>query len=105
MEAVSSTGGISKMAENEWMKNEQLGAVTGLPTREHWKVSKTLHYPGRFLGFYTAAVAWCAQGPQANSLATNCVICAANSIIPCAMAHQLCYWDPRSHDIGRLGFP
>ncbi|KAL4770230.1 hypothetical protein BDW60DRAFT_87413 [Aspergillus nidulans var. acristatus] len=37
MEAVSSTGGISKMAENEWMKNEQLGAVTGLPTREHWK--------------------------------------------------------------------
>lgn len=30
---------ISKLAENEWMKMEQLGQVTGLPTREHWKVS------------------------------------------------------------------
>lgn len=30
---------ISKMAEDEWMKNESLGEVTGLPTREHWKVS------------------------------------------------------------------
>ncbi|KAH2665569.1 hypothetical protein KXV79_008583 [Aspergillus fumigatus] len=28
---------ISKLAENEWMKMEQLGQVTGLPTREHWK--------------------------------------------------------------------
>ncbi|KAL2869251.1 FYVE zinc finger domain-containing protein [Aspergillus lucknowensis] len=30
-------GGISKLAENEWMKNEHLGEVTGLPTRDHWK--------------------------------------------------------------------
>jgi hypothetical protein len=30
---------ISKLAENEWMKTEHLGQVTGLPTREHWKVS------------------------------------------------------------------
>ncbi|EAW22153.1 FYVE zinc finger domain-containing protein [Aspergillus fischeri NRRL 181] len=28
---------ISKLAENEWMKTEHLGQVTGLPTREHWK--------------------------------------------------------------------
>jgi hypothetical protein len=34
----AASGGISKLAENEWMKNEQLGEVTGLPTRDHWKV-------------------------------------------------------------------
>lgn len=33
--------GISKLAEDEWMRNEHLGEVTGLPTREHWKVSST----------------------------------------------------------------
>ncbi|BCS18572.1 FYVE zinc finger domain-containing protein [Aspergillus puulaauensis] len=37
LESFSSGGGISKLAENEWMKNEQLGEVTGLPTRDHWK--------------------------------------------------------------------
>ncbi|KAL5333282.1 hypothetical protein BJX70DRAFT_72853 [Aspergillus crustosus] len=31
------SGGISKLAEDEWMKNEHLGEVTGLPTRDHWK--------------------------------------------------------------------
>ncbi|KAL3467944.1 FYVE domain protein [Aspergillus heterothallicus] len=31
------SGGISKLAEDEWMKNEDLGEVTGLPTRDHWK--------------------------------------------------------------------
>ncbi|KAI9372617.1 hypothetical protein BJX61DRAFT_506604 [Aspergillus egyptiacus] len=31
------SGGISKLAEDEWMKHEHLGEVTGLPTREHWK--------------------------------------------------------------------
>ncbi|KAA8651370.1 uncharacterized protein ATNIH1004_000252 [Aspergillus tanneri] len=36
MESVSS-GSISKKAEDEWMKNEHLGEVTGLPTRDHWK--------------------------------------------------------------------
>lgn len=35
----SSSGVISKLAEDEWMKNEHLGSVTGLPTRDHWKVS------------------------------------------------------------------
>lgn len=35
----SSGSGISKLAEDEWMKGEHLGEVTGLPTREHWKVS------------------------------------------------------------------
>lgn len=30
--------GISKLAQDEWMKHEHLGEVTGLPTREHWKV-------------------------------------------------------------------
>lgn len=33
------SGLISKMAEDEWMKHEHLGEVTGMPTREHWKVS------------------------------------------------------------------
>ncbi|OJJ87909.1 FYVE zinc finger domain-containing protein [Aspergillus glaucus CBS 516.65] len=33
----SSNGIISKLAEDEWMKNEDLGSVTGLPTRDHWK--------------------------------------------------------------------
>ncbi|KAL4786329.1 hypothetical protein BJX76DRAFT_124043 [Aspergillus varians] len=37
IESVGSGGGISKLAENEWMKNEDLGEVTGLPTRDHWK--------------------------------------------------------------------
>ncbi|KAJ5114271.1 Zinc finger FYVE-like protein [Penicillium alfredii] len=32
-----SSGGISKVAETEWMKNAHLGEVTGLPTRDHWK--------------------------------------------------------------------
>ena len=35
----SQTSGISKLAEKEWMKLEHLGQVTGLPTRDHWKVS------------------------------------------------------------------
>lgn len=35
----SGSGGISKLAEDEWMKNEHLGLVTGLPTKDHWKVS------------------------------------------------------------------
>ena len=30
---------VSKLAEDEWMKNESLGYVTGLPTKDHWKVS------------------------------------------------------------------
>lgn len=29
---------ISKRAEDEWMKDERLGLVTGVPTRDHWKV-------------------------------------------------------------------
>ena len=37
MESQSSE--ISQSAQHEWMKNEHLGAVTGLPTRTHWKVS------------------------------------------------------------------
>jgi hypothetical protein len=39
LESVNS-GGISKLAEDEWMKHEDLGEVTGLPTRDHWKVSR-----------------------------------------------------------------
>lgn len=35
----SKSSGISKSAENEWMKTESLGEVTGHPTRDHWKVS------------------------------------------------------------------
>lgn len=34
----SSRSGISKLAEDEWMRTEHLGEVTGMPTREHWKV-------------------------------------------------------------------
>lgn len=33
----SSKSGISKLAEDEWMKGEHLGEVTGIPTKEHWK--------------------------------------------------------------------
>ncbi|KKZ67445.1 hypothetical protein EMCG_06896 [[Emmonsia] crescens] len=28
---------VSKRAEDEWLKDENLGEVTGSPTREHWK--------------------------------------------------------------------
>ncbi|KAJ5800642.1 uncharacterized protein N7518_002710 [Penicillium psychrosexuale] len=35
MESQSSE--ISESAQHEWMKNEHLGEVTGLPTRTHWK--------------------------------------------------------------------
>lgn len=40
----SKFSGISKVAEHKWMKNESLGEVTGLPTREHWKVSGSLQF-------------------------------------------------------------
>ncbi|KAJ6160317.1 hypothetical protein N7470_003713 [Penicillium chermesinum] len=33
----SKSSGVSKVAEHEWMKTEQLGEVTGQPTRDHWK--------------------------------------------------------------------
>ena len=29
---------VSKLAEDEWLKDEHLGEVTGSPTRDHWKV-------------------------------------------------------------------
>ncbi|KAK2801349.1 hypothetical protein FQN51_005449 [Onygenales sp. PD_10] len=28
---------VSKRAEDEWLRDENLGAVTGTPTRDHWK--------------------------------------------------------------------
>ncbi|WEW54583.1 Zn finger protein [Emydomyces testavorans] len=28
---------VSKMVEDEWLKDQNLGVVTGSPTREHWK--------------------------------------------------------------------
>lgn len=31
---------VSKCAEDVWMKDENLGEVTGSPTRDHWKVLK-----------------------------------------------------------------
>ena len=37
--ADSTKSGISKRAEDEWMKGEDLGEVTGDPKRDHWKVS------------------------------------------------------------------
>ncbi|PYI00367.1 hypothetical protein BO78DRAFT_44944 [Aspergillus sclerotiicarbonarius CBS 121057] len=37
MESYNSAPAVSKLAEDEWMKNEHLGEVTGLPTRDHWK--------------------------------------------------------------------
>ncbi|RAL05537.1 FYVE zinc finger domain-containing protein [Aspergillus ibericus CBS 121593] len=37
MESYNSGPSVSKLAEDEWMKNEHLGEVTGLPTRDHWK--------------------------------------------------------------------
>lgn len=30
---------VSKIAEDAWKKGERLGEVTGVPTRDHWKVS------------------------------------------------------------------
>lgn len=30
---------MSKVAEDAWKKGERLGEVTGVPTRDHWKVS------------------------------------------------------------------
>jgi hypothetical protein len=36
----SKSSGISKVAEHEWMKTEHLGVVTGMPSRDHWKVSE-----------------------------------------------------------------
>lgn len=30
---------VSKVAEDVWKKGERLGEVTGVPTRDHWKVS------------------------------------------------------------------
>ncbi|PLB33920.1 FYVE zinc finger domain-containing protein [Aspergillus candidus] len=33
----TTSGGVSRLAENEWMRHEHLGQVTGLPTRDHWK--------------------------------------------------------------------
>jgi hypothetical protein len=47
--ADSTRTGVSKLVEDAWMKTEQLGEVTGAPTREHWKVSrKFLYLPGGF---------------------------------------------------------
>lgn len=31
--------GLGDIVEDEWMDGEDLGDVTGLPTKEHWKVS------------------------------------------------------------------
>jgi hypothetical protein len=33
---------VSKVAEDAWKKGERLGEVTGVPTRDHWKVSLVL---------------------------------------------------------------
>jgi hypothetical protein len=49
MESQSSE--ISQSAQHEWMKNEHLGAVTGLPTRTHWKVSILREKKKMFLSF------------------------------------------------------
>lgn len=35
----STQSGVGKMAEDEWLKGQNLGEITGSPTREHWKVS------------------------------------------------------------------
>ena len=29
---------VSTLAEKEWLQSQGLGPVTGLPTRDHWKV-------------------------------------------------------------------
>lgn len=54
----SKYSGISKSAEHEWMKTEHLGVVTGLPTREHWKVSDISIHPrnGHSVSIYGALV-------------------------------------------------
>lgn len=35
------TAGLGRLVEDERIGGNELGAVTGLPTREHWKVSAT----------------------------------------------------------------
>ncbi|EEP78109.1 conserved hypothetical protein [Uncinocarpus reesii 1704] len=32
---------VSKLAEDEWLKEQNLGIVTGSPTREHWKADSS----------------------------------------------------------------
>jgi hypothetical protein len=41
--------GISKLAEDAWMRGEHLGEVTGAPTRDHWKVSLSFPFIADFL--------------------------------------------------------
>ncbi|KAK2751141.1 hypothetical protein FQN57_000216 [Myotisia sp. PD_48] len=33
----STNSGVSRLAEDEWLKDQNLGSVTGSPTRDHWK--------------------------------------------------------------------
>lgn len=50
----SQSSGISQSAQHEWLKNEHLGVVTGLPTRTHWKVSISRNtFPPKIISLFS----------------------------------------------------
>jgi hypothetical protein len=59
----SKSSGISKVAEHEWMKTEHLGVVTGMPTRDHWKVS-TNTLPPRWIVSFSRPFFSCHDTPS-----------------------------------------
>lgn len=65
----SKSSGISKVAEHEWLKNESLGEVTGLPTRDHWKVSSEFRILSQSL--YTRGRPRMAHGAREMSFASS----------------------------------
>lgn len=44
--------GVSKVAEDAWKKGERLGEVTGVPTRDHWKVCHFFFFSLSFCRWY-----------------------------------------------------
>jgi hypothetical protein len=60
----STRSAVSKLAEDAWMKTEQLGEVTGLPTRDHWKVGFFLIYLLYLGNFYFSPCTLLAVPPQ-----------------------------------------
>lgn len=45
----STRSGVSRLAQDEWLRDQNLGEVTGSPTREHWKVDSP---PPLFISTY-----------------------------------------------------
>jgi hypothetical protein len=60
----SKSSAISKVAEHEWMKTEHLGVVTGMPTRDHWKVSNAASFSRIGFLFFSHPFFSCHQTPS-----------------------------------------